>query len=37
MNPAEVIQTFRDLRARRFMIVHWGTFRLGEEPVHFPP
>jgi len=19
------------------MIVHWGTFRLGDEPVHFPP
>ncbi len=37
MNPAEVVQAFRDLRARRLMIVHWGTFRLGEEPVHFPP
>ena len=19
------------------MITHWGTFRLGDEPVHFPP
>jgi len=19
------------------MVVHWGTFRLGDEPVHFPP
>lgn len=19
------------------MIAHWGTFRLGDEPVHFPP
>jgi len=19
------------------MILHWGTFRLGDEPVHFPP
>jgi len=37
MNPAEVIKAFELLKARRLMIVHWGTFRLGNEPVHFPP
>jgi L-ascorbate metabolism protein UlaG (beta-lactamase superfamily) len=37
MNPAETVKAFRELRARRLLIVHWGTFRLGDEPVHFPP
>lgn len=37
MDPAETVQAFRELGARRLMIVHWGTFRLGDEPVHFPP
>ena len=37
MNPTETVKAFQDLRARRMMIVHWGTFRLGDEPVHFPP
>ncbi len=37
MNPAETVQAFEELGARKLMIVHWGTFRLGDEPVHFPP
>ncbi len=37
MNPAETVQAFQELGARRLMVVHWGTFRLGDEPVHFPP
>ena len=37
MNPEEVVRAFTELRARRLMIVHWGSFRLGDEPVHFPP
>ena len=37
MNPREVVQAFRELNAKKLMIVHWGTFRLGDEPVHFPP
>lgn len=37
MNPAEVVRAFQELGAKRLMIVHWGTFRLGDEPVHFPP
>ena len=37
MNPRETVQAFKELNARKLMIVHWGTFRLGDEPVHFPP
>lgn len=37
MNPAETVKAFAALGARRLMITHWGTFRLGDEPVHFPP
>lgn len=37
MNPQETVQAFKELNARKLLIVHWGTFRLGNEPVHFPP
>ncbi|HBF42205.1 MAG TPA: hypothetical protein DDW42_00990, partial [Desulfobacteraceae bacterium] len=37
INPRETVQAFRELRAKRILIVHWGTFRLGDEPVYFPP
>ena len=37
MNPRETVQAFKELNARKLLIVHWGTFRLGDEPVHFPP
>lgn len=37
MNPKETVSAFCDLRARHLAVVHWGTFRLGDEPVHFPP
>jgi len=37
LNPAETVKAFKELHAKRLMIVHWGTFRLGDEPVHFPP
>ncbi len=37
INPAETVQAFKALKAGQLMIVHWGTFRLGDEPVHFPP
>ena len=37
MNPAEAVQAAKDLRAKKILIVHWGTFRLGNEPVHAPP
>jgi L-ascorbate metabolism protein UlaG (beta-lactamase superfamily) len=37
LNPAETVLAFQELNARRLMIMHWGTFQLGDEPVHFPP
>jgi L-ascorbate metabolism protein UlaG (beta-lactamase superfamily) len=37
MNPRETVAAFQQLGAKRLMVVHWGTFRLGDEPVHFPP
>lgn len=37
INPAETVRAFRELKAEKLMIVHWGTFQLGDEPVHFPP
>ena len=36
-NPAETVKAFKELDAGKIMILHWGTFRLGDEPVHFPP
>jgi N-acyl-phosphatidylethanolamine-hydrolysing phospholipase D len=37
MNPAETVKAFQELCAKQLMIVHWGTFRLGDEPVCLPP
>jgi len=37
LNPSEAGRAFLDLRAKRLMVVHWGTFRLGDEPVYLPP
>ena len=37
MNPAETVRAFQEIKARRLMIAHWGTFQLGDEPVHLPP
>lgn len=37
IDPRETVAAFRDLGARQLMIMHWGTFRLGDEPVHLPP
>ena len=37
MNPAETVQAFQEIKARQMMIAHWGTFQLGDEPIHFPP
>ena len=36
-NPRETVQAFKELKADKLMVLHWGTFRLGNEPVHFPP
>jgi len=37
INPEETVKAFRAPRARRLLVVHWGAFRLGDEPVHLPP
>lgn len=37
MNPEEAVQTFVDLRARTFVPMHWGTFRLTDEDMLEPP
>src|SRR5690606_26057539 len=37
MNPEQAIQAFVDLGARRFLAMHWGTFKLTDEPLDEPP
>ncbi len=37
MNPRETVAAFQQLNAKKLMIAHWGSFQLGDEPVHFPP
>ena len=37
INPEETVRAFCELKARRLLVVHWGAFRLGDEPVHLPP
>src|SRR5882762_2437598 len=35
--PEESLQVFDDVRGRRFVAMHWGTFDLAEEPLDEPP
>ncbi|MBJ6761412.1 MBL fold metallo-hydrolase [Myxococcaceae bacterium JPH2] len=37
MNPEEAAQSFEDLGAREFLAMHWGTFKLTDEPLDEPP
>lgn len=37
MNPEQAVQAFVDLRARHFVAMHWGTFKLTDEPLDEPP
>ncbi len=37
MNPEEAVQAFVDSRCRRAVAMHWGTFRLTDEPMGEPP
>ncbi len=34
--PGEALQLFEDVRGRRFLGIHWGTFDLAEEPIEEP-
>jgi len=37
MNPADAVRAFDDLGAARFVAMHWGTFKLTDEPLGEPP
>ena len=37
MNPEQAVQAFLDLDARHFLAMHWGTFKLTDEPLDEPP
>ena len=37
LNPAESVQAHQDLKAKRSIGVHWGTFALTDEPLDQPP
>jgi len=37
MNPEEAIRAYLDLGARHFVAMHFGTFKLTDEPLDEPP
>jgi len=37
MNPEDAVQAFLDLGAKRLVAMHWGTFKLTDEPLDEPP
>jgi L-ascorbate metabolism protein UlaG (beta-lactamase superfamily) len=37
MNPEDALMAFRDLGARKVVAMHWGTFKLTDEPLDEPP
>jgi L-ascorbate metabolism protein UlaG (beta-lactamase superfamily) len=37
MNPEDAVRAFQALRAVRFIAMHWGTFKLTDEPLLEPP
>ena len=37
LNPEEAAQVFLETRCRRAVAMHWGTFRLTDEPLGEPP
>ena len=37
MNPEQALAAFVDLGARSFVAMHWGTFKLADEPLDEPP
>jgi L-ascorbate metabolism protein UlaG (beta-lactamase superfamily) len=37
MTPEDAVQAFVDLGARRLVPMHWGTFKLTDEPLDEPP
>lgn len=37
MNPDDAVKAFAALGARRFVAMHWGTFKLTDEDLREPP
>ena len=37
MNPEEAVQVHLDVRSRKSLAIHWGTFVLTDEPLDRPP
>ena len=37
LNPEQAVQAWADLGARLFVAMHWGTFKLTDEPLDEPP
>lgn len=37
MNPQDALKAFNDLQAKILIPIHWGTFRLSDEPMDEPP
>jgi len=37
LNPEEALDVFEEVRGRKFLAVHWGSFDLTYEPVDEPP
>lgn len=37
MNPQEAVRAFQDVGAHLFCAMHWGTFKLTDEPLDEPP
>lgn len=37
LNPQSAIQAFSDLHAKHLVPIHWGTFKISDEPMAEPP
>lgn len=37
LNPRTAIRAFTDLKARHLVPIHWGTFKISDEPMAEPP
>ncbi len=37
VSPEQALRAFQDLGARTFVAMHWGTFKLADEPLDEPP
>ncbi|TAK53297.1 MAG: MBL fold metallo-hydrolase [Bacteroidetes bacterium] len=37
MNPYEAVQAYLDVKAKHLIPIHWGTFKISDEPMSEPP